>query len=48
MGTHCKLCFCKTGDVWIEQEGHRVREQSLEFVYHNIVQILSTQFKPVL
>ena len=39
MGTHCKLCSNKTGDAWVEQEGEglRVREQSLEFVYHNIV-----------
>ena len=35
--THCKLCITKTAGVWIEQGGIEVREQSLEFVYHNII-----------
>ena len=26
--THCKLCSTKTADVWIEQGGIEVREQS--------------------
>ena len=34
---YCELCISKTC-VWTRKEKYRVREQSLEFIYHdNIV-----------
>ena len=33
---YCELCISRTF-VWTKQKISRVREQSLEFIYHNIV-----------
>ena len=52
LGTEWKMSYCELfisrTHVWAEQDRTRVREQSLEFVYPNIVLISSREFKPVL